>query len=794
MSRYIVRLVDRKLWVLRDVTPLKFPSRKDFREYTSAQEAADAALDLLAPELNVRDASEVAARMGDLSLALEGHERELGVVLLHWHIAWGAPREALSRIGTSAIDRGPSIYESFEFGSYSPKLAAVRELLAQWTQLAQKRRIVEAKGDPWKDDRKVFAERPRVGIVGVTGAGKSMFINALLRTPLLSSSSGNSTGCITELAYTDNPTGSLMVILKRRDLLEQEIRTFDGVDGKAQVIRKAKNVAMTPIGGGEGVFDRAEYDRRKRRIDGLREASKLDEAKQYPLSRLEEFTNAEMCPTVFGIDRVTVSLRHPLLKHVTLVDTPGTQDPDEHRRWLAIAEAKNLHAWVYLVAAYHAPTDTVVKEWDTFRTKANNRSAAMILTMADQLVSKGEGMRSVLVQRAQAYRALGWRDHDDIESSAALPMMDLLETKRPNEAWVDAIVGYLRSEGRRGKVRERLQAMVDEGEVSLVRFVDYTSDLCGLVRSATLMARVGQRALLGRVDEVHQRLGRRVVQATATLNEELATLRRDLARCNDVAGLEALVAQDQRECADAKAKAKWLGEVMAKTRIAADSRMVTHGGEVRSRANDIKPSREVHDAWVDKHGRKHLMYGTCQYDLLDEYDGPVAKFAGERIECFARATCDGYATLLTAQEGRERLRKRTEEKLQGYSLVPSPSRHTVDEREELFEWRRDALGRLWGRTLQECDVSAAAIVSNMKGRMAEVVDSLEEVVRDEALAPLQMRIQRLSSQVEERSERLRELKLGLEADPVVIEQRINEVNEVIDEAAALQARLLGVSN
>lgn len=508
--------------------------------YRSAQAAISTALEGASAHFNVtvRDFLGGLAH-GQVVLSIAGERREVAVAKLHLRLAYAAESAALDRVRLVVEDAGPSIYDTFGFASDSVVIEAAGRLLDCWTRALAGSDVELSRwgtSEPKLRDGLGMVNgkvRPaRIGVVGVTGAGKSSFINALLGRELLPTDIGISTAAIIEVvAAKARSSEGLKVRWMTQAMLEERIRELRA--------------------GAKRLLSEDENDRRLRRLDALERAQRLrGRSDLLNLDSIKEYASVRQGGLADAVERVTAFVHHPLLEHATIVDTPGLRDPDPWRRRVAIGAVGQMDAWVYLAQAGDKESSSVVDDWRELRSQSNNGACVMLLTKMDAL---GGDEERILSARLSAFRQHGW--DRDVEHCAARGPSLLAATAGSWQSRLDRLEDsgyplYLAravAPGRRPKAFEgALREFADAGDEQVVR--DYVLDASGVPACARFVGRgLVELALRGRAATVQARLGEEVRACRSRLEAVLAAERTVLEKSDSLEKL-----RDAREKASSE--------------------------------------------------------------------------------------------------------------------------------------------------------------------------------------------------------------------------------------------------
>ena len=187
-----------------------------------------------------------------------------------------------------------------------------------------------------RDDlaREVF----KVAVVGQVKAGKSTLLNAMvLHERILPVDRRPHTDKVTELEYGEPTQFSAKMYTKERwSEVAQGLRDYSGSDAVLEATR-------------------LEIDDYVRRGDGLLDSQAGRDTGWLPVDQLHRYVarKGENTPLV---ERVRLHHSSPFLKHASLIDTPGTNDPNQARSRVAHAFVKQADAVLMLLYSLQALT------------------------------------------------------------------------------------------------------------------------------------------------------------------------------------------------------------------------------------------------------------------------------------------------------------------------------------------------------------------------------------------------------------------------------------------------------
>jgi hypothetical protein len=779
-SRYDIVFHNRTVGVLRDDAALARRPGTLSEPYESIAEAADLALKTLraAVDSSVDESVFARERLLGLDLRLVGEGRELDAACLHWHLRWGVDHYALRALPRETRT-SPSIYATLGFGSHLARLETVRALLRDWAPIAGRARQADERNEVPTDLRARIEQanrKPRIGIVGVTGAGKSSFINAVLGRDVASVSEGNATGCITQFRWVASTSAEGVTIeLRSRKEISEQISAFRGETLLKQGKARLKELAMTSIFETEALVPAEQYERKRREIEGLEACLKLKANARWPISDIERFTNVERSPLAHGIRRVTVDLHAPILERVTLVDTPGTHDVSEARGRVAIAEATTFDGWFYLVSITEKPQGTFRDDWEDFDKGANNRRAALILTKLDRHDSGP--LRDIEKQRAEEYGREGWRR--GVVACSAAPHF-----RERDASWGTFVVAAMGMSERQDRigcrvVRRRIEDLdAVEGAWKDRVVDDYTRDLAGIVRAGFVMAGVAEQAALAHAEHSAAALLESIEACEKRLSERERVLAADRENWDQLAQLEDDQTRDQRRIEALRRDRQERDAVLQRLRREHET---TDAARLRrvvmDRAKERIPSRMRHDEVV-KDQIKHHLWGSLEFNVLREFEAPLASLAQEQLQ----SILSGVATDL-----QERLAPRDFSRIAAFCVLTnvtlvSPERMVTDE-EKFFEFVETALARMYPVSVAGCERARDAVLATALAQLGERCARMFEIA---AVSPLAEELHTLEVAVTGRATTIAERRKHPLDPPARLDQQVQEVRALLAEVVAFR--------
>jgi len=244
------------------------------------------------------------------------------------------------------------------------------KLLKAYDKLSASGLVQErSKIEEWK--RKLEEEEFIVSFCGQIKAGKSTLLNALIfRKPVLPFSVNPHTAKLTIIKYGETPSFTATFYSREEwDELIKELKKQKDENGvsyyerlKGEVNKRIANLGIYP----EAVLDRKE--------EGL------------DLERLNDFVGTDGKYTPF-VKEVCIYYPNPVLKRLTIVDTPGTNDPNPFRSRETLKWIKNSNAVVYVVYAGQAFNETDVQFIDNYLITVPSNLMVFAVNKVDTLSS-----------------------------------------------------------------------------------------------------------------------------------------------------------------------------------------------------------------------------------------------------------------------------------------------------------------------------------------------------------------------------------------------------------------------
>ena len=330
------------------------------------------------------------ALTGDkLSVALTGDAREVAVA--RWYVVGELVGDLGKEADLPAIRAAPResakcIYDDFNFGVDSSEVDALQTHYVQYNTMLQALPSFEDQATALSAVE-VPQKRPlRIGVLGVTGAGKSTFVTAILGRAVLSRSNEICTGAITEIEHIGEQKAEHFVITY---LEEEEKDYFVAADAKKLKDVQSKYAQQCPGGKVTGACEplKDQLDRQQEATRKMQEA--VSQWKPTPVV-VQNLNTDPFVSAVGGnrlpelVRKVTLRLDEDILRYATLVDTPGLRDPDPKRRRVALDAITAMDGWIYLMAAGKAETG-VIADLREIREEGHNLHGVVCISKVNLL-------------------------------------------------------------------------------------------------------------------------------------------------------------------------------------------------------------------------------------------------------------------------------------------------------------------------------------------------------------------------------------------------------------------------
>ncbi|HZZ85367.1 MAG TPA: dynamin family protein [Anaeromyxobacteraceae bacterium] len=831
-----LQLLDRTLLIREDGVRTLSLGNGSEKPYDSVQDAVRLAVDVVLRHLNALDVSggpdyerlPKIVDSGQLELELQGHERETYVAALHLWAAYGVATAGLpwAREGArcavrTQADNGRSFYETYRFESDIAPIEVLAEKAATWRGLVAEEQpeeranevygeILRTLGVKEKDGGGSCLDQIRIGVLGVTGAGKSSFINALLQRYVAPRSEAICSACVVEFweaasAEKEGFEVELLPVAMRDAMLKAAKHEHEVAE------KRAGRIVQTTHASHE-----ANENAAKQALDyvcRLEEAEKcvrLAEGKRLPLSAMPPFVsvvNDDL--THLLVSKVRVRLVHPLLRHVAVVDTPGLRDRDERRRRIAIAELATLDGWLYLSEGNTKFNVSVAADIDEIRAQANNGTGAIVLTKVDHIGSRGGTLFDDATNSLNQFRIppVSWKNRVSWCAARAPALaVEILLKYQGGDAWAELHAefekyGVLNHANRMGdpctyKATHRFRPArtlmdlvgVAGQEPQLQRgLLDYFLDASFVPATARgLAAVVNEQAIVCRVLRGKKMLLADVRSRIDACQVALKENRDHLENIDSVEKMQEQVVQVQKRIASlAISEAKLRESLLELERDAADRRrQKVEGGPAKAETLRSAMLQDL-TAKVTKQAEWELM-GDRSYSFFDSFDAKLAKWCSSQIQNFREELCKECGGRgMDAQAVQEA----TKFDVERYTLHRQPSdEDDVDDEEGLWESFEKTLARMARKAGRQSEKVEAKILGMFSNKLKEVARSICEA----ASAPLkgiQQEVIEAQASSEALDADIEKLKRGTPGSRELVKKRIGILENRLDDMQAFERAL-----
>lgn len=377
------------------------------RSFRAIQEGIELVLQKIAESKNLlTDRHEIdwvnfreALRTKRITIEVRGPARELRVLALHVRLAFDLGSDLIKTIPRADEVSG---YEYFHVDFQIEPFQKLLSYIDGWYEINDKVLKLEW-GKHHQTLRNSLVERdigkPKIciGVLGEVKAGKSTFLNGLLRRPVLPTDAEICTAAVAEVLWAPSPSQERVEVQFRSDAnLKQDMRqlareiAYQNTKSAQAITSEAKNTHETL--GQQAEAKRQSIEKARREIQCWRG--------HIELKRLAELGSIGKKTGVDDlIEVLRIYLHEPLLEHLSLVDTPGLNDSNETRCRLAINAVSKLDAWLYL--ADGVVTESKLDNMNDIFAQANKKKneGVIILTKIDTLGSADKADFTRTVQR-----------------------------------------------------------------------------------------------------------------------------------------------------------------------------------------------------------------------------------------------------------------------------------------------------------------------------------------------------------------------------------------------------------
>jgi cell division protein FtsB len=806
------------------------------RPYDSIQDAVRLAVVVILRHLNVLNASggpdfdriPKLIESGNLELELHGHERETYVAALHLWAAYGVvtkgmpwTREGEPCASRVKADNGASFYETYRFESDVAPIERMAEKAAAWRSLFAAERpaaradeicadILRTLGVKEKGAAGSRPERIHIGVLGVTGAGKSSFINALLQRYVVPRSEAVCSTCIVEFweAETASDEGFEVQFLPanaRAEMLKTAVHELELAEKRARKLLHSTHTAQEES---EAAAEKALL--RRRELEAAQGRVKLAEGKRLPLSNVAPYVsvvNHDLTHEL--VSKVRIHLVHPLLHHVVVVDTPGLRDPDERRRRIAIAELARLDGWLYLSEGNTKFNVSIAADIDEIRTQANNKAGAIVLTKVDHIGSRGGTLSDDAANSLKQFRIppVSWKD-SVFWCAARAPALaaEILLKHKGEDAWSELYAeferhGVLNHAVRMGdpctykatyrfKPARRLMDLLEVAgqDPQLQRgLLDYFLDASFVPATARGLARVvNEQAIASRVLR-----GKTMLLADVRTRKEASQVslrenRQHLENIGSVESMQAQVVQLQKRIASlATRETKLTTSIGDLKRGAADRRKLKETS-LPAQAEKFRSGMCLDLRSKVAKAAEWEMSGGRSYSFFDSFDAKLAKWCSTQVRAFREELCGECGERGFNSEAIDKATKADEER---YTLHREASGD-----DEIYD--KEKFWESFNTTLARMEAKAERLSKKVE---AEIVDTFGEKLKavakgicDAAAAPIQG-IQQEIREAQANSAALEadidRLKHGSPGSRELVLKRISDLEKVLLDMEAFERTL-----
>jgi hypothetical protein len=723
-----------------------------------------------------------------LRLDISGHPREIAVAALHLHVRYGIDLPSPPKAGEDSgetqtqtggvhlnpIEDAMDGYATFRFDGDQRPLEVLRHMLDEWMHLAERIPRIQEKAREshprWREIlgmEGVEGKPFRVVVTGVTGAGKSTFINGLLGRDIVPHSSEVCTAAVLHLRYPpDGKTESIRVhwrsrddlqkletdlLNKKRDL-QEDLEKFRDNDHERDeknlpsgLLENLRAKIISKFGDPKRRIGLADWvlDIQKELGDCEQRIAALAKTKEYwnqcqptdtELSKLNDFAKAGPECAAEATSKIEIFIRHPLLKLVEIVDAPGLRDGNDERQKMLLSALVGDTAWLYLVP-YNNNANFPQEDWNYIQTHVNNGSGILALTMADtHHPNKGETLEQAMRNKARFYvESLQW-DRPVVWCSALLTgrMSKITQESMTEdcEAGVFTPITQLLDFGRSQKrcllrFDEYLSASAAKCSESFEIARDYIFDSS---RLPAVMRRVGgvlfKDSIENKLTQGHSEMIAAVQEASGFCTDSIETAGRILLAHDAVYELEMQLRELRNKISQGAgelsvfieqsrhAKEKTYTEV-----VSLKYALIAH---IKSRQERLDKKR------FEKKYKKAMEFCLCgdfsfsidDYLLTDEF----LEDKNKKIKQLSFTTSRCLEFLQNPQTHVENVNKMLS---QIFNTFPPPK--TIRKREKFFEFSSSAVRRIWKKTDKELEEYVRlfqAVVSRSVSEFDKYVDGI----------------------------------------------------------------------
>jgi hypothetical protein len=293
----------------------------------------------------------------------------------------------LPAIRATPVETKECIYDNFNFGVDSSEIDALQAHYVAYNDLLKG---LPSFGDPATalSLLDVPPKRPlRIGVLGVTGAGKSTFVTAILGRAVLSRSNEICTGAITEIEHIGDTAKKEHCVITF--LNEEEKNYFIEADAKKLKDLQARYAQECSGSSMDGDCEMLKDSLDRQQLATQAMAKAVSEWQPNPVV-VQSLDTDHYVSAVGGnrlpelVRKVTMRLDEEILRYATLVDTPGLRDPDPKRRLVALDAIAAMDGWIYLMAAGKAETG-VISDLHEIREEGRNLHGVVCISKVNTI-------------------------------------------------------------------------------------------------------------------------------------------------------------------------------------------------------------------------------------------------------------------------------------------------------------------------------------------------------------------------------------------------------------------------
>ncbi len=752
-------------------------------EYDLAQAAVERAIAIIAEATGRMSGDHIkeddvlsAFEQGTLKLRLRGHVRELHVAALHLHVRYGFSFDNLLAGTLRGIHLVPETdavdaYATYQFESDMRPLEAIRSYLVRW--MLESKREPRVKNEAYRnyDRRKQLlalgspdAAPLTVVVTGVTGAGKSTFLNGLLGRDIVPYSSDVCTAAIIRLRHATSSDAERAVVHWRsaEDIHSLAKKYAAEAEHLGQLRTKMKTAATSDVGAistnQESAQQRIEFFNTKARAmvraAGLRSREKnastrinLEDLRDYSSNRSDSYAEA--------VKEIEVFVTHPLLAHLEIVDAPGLRDGDDERQKMLIRAFAGDTAWLYLVPA-DARNESCRDDWKRIKELANNDSGVLVLTKADgQPSNSGDTIETTMTRRmtAEYSETFGWRRPmtwcTALMPSRLAALRGIWEEESLESAFTDAkMPAILGLPGRAQK--KRLEDFLHDnsrdsrGNQRKQTFTDYALDASRLPRVMRMVGRVlyedaiSTKVKMGRDElslaaseaiefcsnaiaetqsilDAHDTIAAQK-QAKSRLEEQLRENRKNLIgiQSRHRTALHSI----QAECDKAKKEYK--------KAIDEQLSLAPLKGTEPNGSNSTPPEnlKTKFDQIFAKQSSSIWMSGAREFSLLEYFEQPLTVISRGKLGGLHNQMNKHLKEFLTKDLPYIR-------PAQTNTSEPKSSTNEIKDKEHFFEWAETAKKRMWETTLERAKSLSEELITQFNEDVECILTEAERVTSED---------------------------------------------------------------